>query len=433
MRSRHRPLALALGLASLSAPSFGHAAPSDVDWTRAKGRVAPSVATVEVFEKDVRRAQGTGFAVARGVFVTCRHLFRGCDRADLVRADGTRIPIEGVLLCEAVDDIVLLKAATDVPAVAIGDDARLLARQPLARIGFAHGDAETFAEGAYSRRRDFKYVRGAIEATVPMAAGASGCPMFDEDGVVLGMGIARARAEVQVADGLFVPISRVRTLLAARTDKTPLRPLGTAATFRSPAEWEVQTSSEMELARKAAARGDPSATVVAMRVVVADHPESVVALYELARALSRARNDDEAVRSLRAAVALDPIDLDSWEDMADALARLQRHREAIDAWDRMIDLNPGIASAWGRRGIARLGAGDPAGAIKDLEVARDLIPDDAAPWGWLALAYVQVGRDEDADRALAKVRQLAPNDVRAIEWVEARMKAARDARPKSPK
>jgi len=369
--------------------------------------------TVEVFDDDGNRAdQGTGFFVSNdGAVVTSRHLFRRAAAATVVLADGKRHAADGVRGADPGNDLVVLAVAVPgATAVTWGASTALVAGTPVAMVGSPRDVAQTFTEGAFTRRKDALGIPF-LETTAAMDHGGSGSPLFDPQGRVVGLGAARV--DWENPSGLAIPVERVRAL-AESSRKANVRPFGTAATFLDAAEWAVQTSSEMAAATEAAAAGDASGLVAAMRVVVTKHPKSALALFGLAGAQSAAGNDGDAVAALRQALALSPLYFEAASDLAEALDRLGRVEEAQAAFRRALEIEPRSLSLRFGLGRSLVRTKSFAAAARHLEVVTGAQPDRADAWAWLGTAYLGAGRFDDARSVVERLRAEHPEAARRL-------------------
>ncbi len=170
----------------------------------------------------------TGFAVTTdGIIVTCCHVVDQEDHEGLVAMDarGRSFQVVEVLAADRERDIAVLRLHRGgIPALALGRMPPVGA--PVHLLGHTAEQFYTFTSGAVSR-----YFRGQPETgehlmmaiTADFGRGASGCPVLDEFGGVVGMGDNIVSTSTVDAEGnlrggpLFKharPVDALRALLA---------------------------------------------------------------------------------------------------------------------------------------------------------------------------------------------------------------------------
>jgi S1-C subfamily serine protease len=160
---------------------------SDTARTAAE-RVAPSTVTIG------RSGRGSGFVVASGRVLTNAHNLR--DRTTQVTFGDGRVAQGSVVAADVGADLAVLEVdTTGAPPVtwaegvpALGDVVFALTRSGAGErltVGFVSGVRRAF-RGPRGRR-----IEGGLEHTAPMARGASGGPLVDGEGRVVGINTHR--------------------------------------------------------------------------------------------------------------------------------------------------------------------------------------------------------------------------------------------------
>jgi serine protease Do len=146
-------------------------------------------AIVEIVSSDAKgspKTQGTGFFVSPdGLVVTNRHLIEGANSITAVSNTGAIFLFERVVSQPAGADIAVLKfRATDVPFLKLGESTKAVEGQKVIVIGNPTGNMGTVSDGIISA---FRENRSLIQITAPISHGASGSPVIDENGQVIGV------------------------------------------------------------------------------------------------------------------------------------------------------------------------------------------------------------------------------------------------------
>jgi TPR repeat protein len=132
---------------------------------------------------------GTGFLVSpEGKIVTNYHVVRGAFSAVANFADGSRVPVEGALAVDSINDLALLKVSrgktsylkpASTPDLHVGDH--------VIAIGNPLGLEGTVSDGIVSALRKEPDGRHWIQTTAPISPGNSGGPLLDMSGTVVGV------------------------------------------------------------------------------------------------------------------------------------------------------------------------------------------------------------------------------------------------------
>lgn len=219
VRDRRLAVAALAGLALVAATPSGRGdAPAPAtDFVRAAQRIGVSVVDLEVVGKDGRRRFASGFAFrADGWIVTAEHAVAGARRVIARLPDGRRVEA-GSIAADPLADVAVARlpdAATLVPvAFATTPPAR---GRPVATFGNPLGYGGSLTAGVVSAvdrdgGPDTPY--DMIQHDASLNPGASGGPLIDATGAVLGMNVAipdGARRDVGI--GLAVPADVVRRI-----------------------------------------------------------------------------------------------------------------------------------------------------------------------------------------------------------------------------
>jgi S1-C subfamily serine protease len=167
------------------------AAPTPVE---ARATAKPTVAEIvaraarSVVVVQTPRGLGTGFAVMPGVVATNLHVVVGADKI-LISAPNGDTTTTGVVGIDPAHDLVLLysKDATNVPVLALGDDATLRPGDGVIALGTPQGLDLSVSTGVIGAVREVDSTLTLLQITAPISPGSSGGPLFDEAGRVVGV------------------------------------------------------------------------------------------------------------------------------------------------------------------------------------------------------------------------------------------------------
>jgi S1-C subfamily serine protease len=156
--------------------------------------------------------RGSGFAVARDILVTNRHVIAGADRLEVSTWDGRTLEASSAVV-GVLRDIGVVEVDGRLPLVGeFGPP--LEPGDVLTAVGYPLGGPLTLSEGTVVDRvdgADYLGVPGTVmRITAPIQKGNSGGPVLDRRGRIVGIVYA---LEVDTGFGLAIPVDTVRRLV----------------------------------------------------------------------------------------------------------------------------------------------------------------------------------------------------------------------------
>lgn len=212
----------ALSPAPAVSPSASPAETQSAELRKAASKAAPSVILVSVFDASGQLLRtGTGFFVSDdGKFVTNRHLVEGGVNAVVKTADDKIYNVAGVLAESPDVDLAVLKADTkQVPPLPLNNITTPESGARVAIVGCPLAHREAIETQIAARRSDDKGEW--LELFSPISNEASGSPVVNETGVVVGIiGSDRAKTppanRVLSADALHSFLAKIEPNATAR-------------------------------------------------------------------------------------------------------------------------------------------------------------------------------------------------------------------------
>jgi len=155
---------------------------------------------------------GTGFSITKhGLIVTNYHVIAGESSIAIEFDNGHIEYISEIAAYSERYDLAILQVSGLRTALAIGPSGKIEVGEPVLAIGHPLGYNSSVATGILSGRRIDENNIEQLQTTVPMAAGASGGPLLDKQGRVIGV-MQAAILNAQLLT-FAIPISDVKPLL----------------------------------------------------------------------------------------------------------------------------------------------------------------------------------------------------------------------------
>jgi serine protease Do len=199
-------------------------------------RAKKSVVVVTQFGRDGRQdGVGSGFVVSSdGLIATCLHVIGEGRPITVQLADGRKFDATEVHASDRKLDLALVRiAATNLPALRLGDSSALKQGASVIAMGNPVGLDHSVVQGVVSAKRDFDGVE-MIQLAIPIEQGNSGGPLLDTRGRV--QGLLNMKSAVTANLGFAVPVNALKTMIE-RPNPVPIeRWLSLGAL--DPQEWQ---------------------------------------------------------------------------------------------------------------------------------------------------------------------------------------------------
>ena len=167
-------------------------------------------------EEEQPRGVGSGFILSSdGVIMTNAHVVEGADEVLVTLPDKREFKAKIVGSDKRSDVAVVKIAATDLPAVKVGDASRVKVGEWVMAIGSPFGLDNTVTAGIVSaKQRDTGELVPFIQTDVAINPGNSGGPLINLRGEVIGINTAIfSRTGGNIGIGFAIPINLVKELL----------------------------------------------------------------------------------------------------------------------------------------------------------------------------------------------------------------------------
>ncbi len=236
MPRRAALLVCAALLAAAPAARGGTLADLEAEQTALFDRVAPAVAVLSA-----GGAIGAGFAVAPGLLLTAAHLVRDAREVQVLLRDGRTFRGEVVERAASGLDVALVRIPASPPLLDLAPSAPLRPGIIVATVGHPDANRYTLGTGLVAQAQDDGPDPSLLRLQLPLRPGASGAPLVDRSGRVVGVVAlgapgtvafaVRIEAAVRALAGLaHVPIASGAPVAAAPPvpDAVPLSAPGNA-------------------------------------------------------------------------------------------------------------------------------------------------------------------------------------------------------------
>lgn len=134
-------------------------------------------------------AQGSGFSIGKGLFVTNAHVLAPGWWFEIITNDEVTHDIEGIVQYDTSSDLAIIKTKEfiDVKPLKLGSIDSLVKGEEIVTIGSPEGLQNTISTGIVSGFRETINNVEVIQISAPITHGSSGGPLFNMQGYVVGV------------------------------------------------------------------------------------------------------------------------------------------------------------------------------------------------------------------------------------------------------
>jgi S1-C subfamily serine protease len=221
-------------LSSLGAARADTLASLEEDQTALYDRIAPGVAVLSA-----GRAIGAGFAVAPGLLLTAAHVVDGAAGVDVLLRDGRSVRGEVIERAASGLDLALVRIPAEPPSLPLAPSDGLRPGSVVATVGHPDGNRFTLGTGVVAQAAADGPDPTLVRLQLPLRQGASGGPVVDRHGRVVGVVTLGASGTVAFAIRTEVALASLRGLdgvVAAAARRPPADRTDARAAAPQPAE-----------------------------------------------------------------------------------------------------------------------------------------------------------------------------------------------------
>lgn len=173
-----------------------------------------SIVTITPLDREGRdNGVGAGFIIdPEGLIATSLHVIGEARPMRVVMADGRRLEVTEVFASDRKFDLAILRVAAGgrLPALKLGDSARLAQGAPVVALGNPLGLRHSVVQGVVSAKRELDGVE-MIQLAIPLEPGNSGGPLLDLRGRV--QGVLTLKSALTANLGFAMPVNLLKTLI----------------------------------------------------------------------------------------------------------------------------------------------------------------------------------------------------------------------------
>jgi Flp pilus assembly protein TadD len=381
-------------------------------------KVKPAIVTILSYDPDKAMPTiGTGFLVTGDTLVTARHVVRNVNRAEARTCNGQVLKVTGVLAEDRSYDLVMLQLERRPANVAVLKLARAMPEQgeSLSTVSSPLGLEWSASVGIVANTHS--EVGQAIQHTVQVSVGSSGCPLMNAKGEVVAVQVSSitvGQPTVAAGQGLNFAVPAVRV---AALKPGPPRPLAEYQKDLAAGE-PPDINRRLDRASLAPlARDDFKGALAFFQAAVARVPEEPDAWFRLGLCYERISEPEQALEHYLKAVELNPNLAVAHNNLGAVYNRMEKYEMAVPHLKQAVQLNPKQATAYNSLAHAYNRLKQYADAATSAKEAVRLSSRDADAVFNLGFAYGKLGQKTRAQDQVKKLENLNPQLARQLQKV----------------
>lgn len=433
-KTRNISLALAGIVLMAGVPAFSQTE----DATRILDLANGGVVALVIYGADKAEvAKSSAMALGADILATSYHAISQAYDVEVLTAKGKKIKVDGIVAVDKANDVALLKLKGKVQPlnVSVAGPQSLTAGARLFALGSNESGQVTVSEGTLRRFVDIGPQEKVMELSLATTDQASGGPLLDIGGQVVGILIVLDRGvRVGLPVDVIQKISRSGKVADFKSwTREDYFSLFEGASFggRVAAALDETTSARTRLEK--AVKLNPSFTegfgllaaiydkqrdyagaIEAYQKVAAFDPSRADTFLGLGSVLKRTSKYQEAAAAFEKAIALNINTKEVFFELGDTYEAMQDWAKAADAYEKYLAAKPEVTwNGYLKLGICRVRLQQYDAAIAAFLAAQKGQPKDLKVNFSLAEAYEKAGQLEKAEEVYNNLAQINPAEARS--------------------
>ena len=356
--------------------------------------------------------QASGFFINEdGHVITNYHVMKHAFRAKVKTHDGEELPVKLVLAANEITDLIKLSVDTDEKPCGFAQITGVLPKkdQEIIVIGSPNGE-HNVSRGHVLAIQNIPSIGNLLQISIPSVPGASGSPVFNMSGQVIGIHTFGVREY----DLNFAACGE--DALKLKPQGKPLSEWASAISYKEKDyTWNLYNRGHSFLRRK-----DYDKALECFINVNAARPGNAKAYFYAGYCNSQLGRHEESIKSYEQMIKIEPVNAEdhlnhglAYLNLGITYAKVGRNQDAIESLTKAIGMTPVEADVCYNLGVVYGKSGDRAEAIKAYSKAISLRPDHTGGLLNLGVAYGKAGRYQDAVDLFNKVIHIDPDNADA--------------------
>lgn len=328
-----------LGILCLLYPAIPLLAQDEEGTAIYENNKASVISFVAMDEDKMEIGRGSGFMIGKDIMVTNYNLVSEAKEMQGYDVNGKKVKIDGIISIDLETNLAVLKAKSKGAPLQPGSFANTKYGDTLHVVGGSEaGDIQIYS-GTIINLTDYKENQKTADTSISAPDTASGAPVFDKDGQMV---------------GILMFIDRTSKFVMPAGVVNSLKKTGKEIKFKKqePVEYFKTEQGVYLAARLFTAIDSTSKAERYLREYLVFHPDDLDTYVSLADVQTKQRDYDSAIASFQRILELDPSSDSANMGMGSVYIRMMKWSDAIPPLEKAIQLNPDNAEVYAMMGKA---------------------------------------------------------------------------------
>ncbi len=403
-----------------------------------------SVVFVVAMDSDkMEIARGTGYVIGRDLMVTNYHLLSQAKNAEGLDINGKKVKIEGIVSFDATTDMAVVKIKSKAPTLAPAGFETIKFGSMLYVVGCNEAGQVEAYEGKVINLAEYAPGRMVADTSITAPENAGGSPIFDENGVLVGVltfvdSTSKFVLPANLVGGLNTsenakkfkdqePVEYFKTeegvFLASRLFASVE---STSKASRYLSEYLKFKPDDLEtnmlLAKMETKQRDFPSAVKTYQKIIQLSPNDASAFYGLGQVYISMMNWSDAIGPLEKTVQMDPQNVGAYQLIGRAYREQRIFDKAADAYEKYLAADPQTpGDSHYELGECYMELERYPDAVRVFQKSVELEPQSIHKISKLAEAFEKGGQIDESAARYEELAQLSPKDAKIYYNIIVRM------------
>jgi len=278
-------------------------------------------------EDKMEIARGTGFVIGQNLMLTNYHLISEAKNAEGLDINGKKVKINGIISFDKASDLAIVAIKSKAPTLTPAGFETVKFGSQLYAIGCNEAGQIQAYTGKIINLVEYATGKQVADTSITAPETATGAPVFDENGVVVGI-----LTFVESSSKFVLPGSLTSTLSAT----------GKAVKFKrqEPVDYFKTEDGIFLASRLFGAVESTSKAAKYLKQYLKFKPDDLPTYKLLARIESKQRNFSAAVESYKKIQQLDPSDANAYFGLGQVYISMMKWTDAVAPLERSVQMDP---------------------------------------------------------------------------------------------
>ncbi len=394
-------------------------------------------------EDKMEIARGTGFVIGKDLMITNYHLLSEAKNAEGLDIMGKKVKIEGIISFDTASDLAIVAIKSKAPTLTPAGFETVKFGSQLYAVGCNEAGQIQAYPGKIINLAEYATGKQVADTSITAPDTASGAPVFDENGVVVGVltfidstskfVLPGSLTSTLSASGKSVKFKRQESVDYFDTEEGVLlasRLFGAVESTSKASKYLKEylkfkpedLASHKLLARIESKQRNFNAAVETYKKIQQLDPGDATAYFGLGQVYVNMMKWTDAIAPLERSVQMDPLNLEAYHLIGRAYYEQRIFDKAADAYEKFLDSEPQVpGESHFELGECYMELERFPDAVRFFQRAVEIDPQSVHKSSKLAQAFEKAAMYDEASAKYEELAQLSPSDAKIYYNIIVRM------------